>query len=103
MAVFSTGMAVPAAVDRQNDGQTITKTYELAPDENPELLIEEPFEQDGLCYEYAQMTGEPVETTEKQDNFADRHGGNPRARRRKKILHCWLAPSPTRQTGMQAR
>ena len=64
LAVFSTGMAVPAAVDRQNDGQTITKTYELAPDENPELLIEEPFEQDGLCYEYAQMTGEPVETTE---------------------------------------
>ena len=34
------------------------------PHENPELLIEEPFEQDGLCYEYAQMTEEPVETTE---------------------------------------
>ena len=61
---FCTGMAVPTAVDRQSDGQTITKTYELAPDENPELLIEEPFEQDGLCYEYAQMTEEPVETTE---------------------------------------
>ena len=61
---FCTGMAVPTAVDRQSDGQTITKTYELAPDENPELLIEEPFEQGGLCYEYAQMTEEPVETTE---------------------------------------
>ena len=59
---FCTGMAVPAAVEEH--GGSIIKTYELAPEENPELLIEEPFEQDGLRYEYAQMTKEPVDTTE---------------------------------------
>ena len=36
---FCTGMAVPAAVEEH--GGSIIKTYELAPEESPQLLIEE--------------------------------------------------------------
>lgn len=45
---FCTGMAVPAAVEEH--GGSIIKTYELAPEESPQLLIEEPFERDGFLY-----------------------------------------------------
>ena len=59
---FCTGMAVPAAVEEY--GGSIIKTYELAPEESPQLLIEEPFERDGFLYEYDGMTQEPVSKTE---------------------------------------
>ena len=59
---FCTGMAVPAAVEEH--GGSIIKTYELAPEESPQLLIEEPFERDGFLYEYDGMTQEPVSNTE---------------------------------------
>ena len=59
---FCTGMAVPAAVEEH--GGSIIKTYELAPEEKPELLIEESFERDGFLYEYGGMTQEPVSKTE---------------------------------------
>ena len=59
---FCTGMAVPAAVEEH--GGSIIKTYELAPEESPQLLIEEPFERDGFLYEYGGMTQEPVSKTE---------------------------------------
>ena len=55
---FCTGMAVPAAVEEH--GGSIIKTYELAPEESPQLLIEEPFERNGFLYEYDGMTQEPV-------------------------------------------
>ena len=59
---FCTGMAVPAAVEEH--GGSIIKTYELAPEESPQLLIEEPFERDGFLYKYDGLTQEPVSKTE---------------------------------------
>ena len=59
---FCTGMTVPAAVEEH--GGSIIKTYELAPEESPQLLIEEPFERNGFLYEYDGMTQEPVSKTE---------------------------------------
>ncbi|MEF2795257.1 MAG: hypothetical protein U0N62_07260 [Hydrogeniiclostridium sp.] len=51
------GMKVPDSVEEKQKGDEveIVKTYTLSPDEDPELLIEEPFEQDGFTYTYESM------------------------------------------------
>ena len=59
--VLCTGMAVPTETNQQDiaDGKRIiTRVYELTPEEDPESLIEEPFELDGYAYEYQSMTKE---------------------------------------------
>ena len=57
--------AVPEDVETRQDGEKmeIIKVYHLSPEEDPQLLIEEPFEQDGYEYQYESMVKEE-ETTE---------------------------------------
>ena len=52
--------SVPESVETRTDGEKteIVKVYRLAPEEDPSLLIEEPFAQDGYLYEYESMVKE---------------------------------------------
>ena len=59
--------AVPKDVLTLADGETgkeIIKVYELSPGEDPQALIEEPFEQNGYRYEYQSMVKEDLVTKE---------------------------------------
>ena len=61
VCILCTGMAVPTDVEQQDtvDGKRIiTRVYDLPASEDPETLIEEPFELDGYTYEYQSMTKE---------------------------------------------
>ena len=65
--------AVPKDVLTLADGETgkeIIKVYELSPGEDPQALIEEPFEQDGYEYQYQSMVKE--ETINQQSKLAEK-------------------------------
>lgn len=66
------GMKVPDSVEEKQKGDEveIVKTYTLSPDEDPELLIEEPFEQDGFTYTYESMV--QSETVHEQSKLAEK-------------------------------
>ena len=46
---------------------TLTKTFELAPEVDPELLREEPFSQDGYWYRYQRMDKSDQKVTDKKE------------------------------------
>ena len=63
---------VPEDVETRQDGEKteIIKVYHLSPEEDPQLLIEEPFEQDGYEYQYQSMVKE--ETINQQSKLAEK-------------------------------
>ena len=63
--------SVPESVEARTDGEKteIVKVYRLAPEEDPSLLIEEPFEQEGYLYEYESMVKE--EEIQEQSKVAE--------------------------------
>lgn len=67
LMLFCGMTAVPEDVLTLADGETgkeIVKVYELPPGEDPQALIEEPFEQNGYRYEYQSMVKEDLVTKE---------------------------------------
>lgn len=64
--------AVPDSVEtlKKGDKVEIVKIYHLSPDEDPSILIEEPFEQDGYEYQYQSMVKE--ETINQQSKLAEK-------------------------------
>lgn len=64
--------AVPEDVETRQNGEKmeIIKVYHLSPEEDPQLLIEEPFEQDGYEYQYQSMVKE--ETINQQSKLAEK-------------------------------
>lgn len=60
--------AVPEDVETRQEGEKmeIIKVYHLSPEEDPQLLIEEPFEQDGYEYQYKSMVKEEENTENKK-------------------------------------
>ncbi len=59
---------VPESVETQSDGgkAEIVKVYRLSAEEDPSLLIEEPFEQNGFLYQYEYMTKEEERSEQKK-------------------------------------
>ncbi|OUP04256.1 hypothetical protein B5F35_17735, partial [Anaeromassilibacillus sp. An200] len=64
--------AVPDKVETLKNGDKveIVKIFHLSPDEDPSILIEEPFEQDGYEYAYESMVKE--ETINQQSKLAEK-------------------------------
>ena len=60
LATSAAALEVPTdtVVQNLNGSQQLIKTYVLPPDTDPQKLIEEPFEQEGYLYSFAEIVKE---------------------------------------------